>query len=78
MGGDSGTGGAEWVTEGDGATADVGLVVVQAELLLDGQELGSEGLIDLAQVHLVQAQAGGGKGLVDGGDRANTLIQVKF
>jgi hypothetical protein len=51
-------GGAEGVAEGDGAAVDVGLLAVEAELLLDREVLRGEGLVDLDEVHLVERELG--------------------
>ena len=55
--GDAGAARAERVAQGDGAAVDVGALAVEAELPLDGQVLGGEGLVDLDQVHVVQREA---------------------
>ena len=49
---------AERVSECHGAAIDVGALAIETELLLDGQVLGSEGLVDLDEVHVIQPQAG--------------------
>ena len=71
VGGDTRAGSAKGVAQGDGATAHVRLVIVKAELLLDGQELRRKGLVDFAQIHLVQVQVGSFKSLLDGWHRPN-------
>ena len=55
--GDARPGGPEGVADGDRAAVDVGLVAVEPELLLDGEVLRREGLVDLDEVDLVERGA---------------------
>jgi hypothetical protein len=63
--GDARAGGAEGVTEGDGAAVDVGLGAVEAELLLHREVLRREGLVDLDEVHLVEVHPRALEALLD-------------
>src|SRR6185295_10155712 len=56
---DPGSGAAERVAEGDRAAVDVQPLLVDPELADAGEDLGGERLVDLDQVDLVEAQAGG-------------------
>src|SRR5690606_19801507 len=69
-GGPAGAGGAERVAEGDGAAVDVDLLGVDAALLLPGEHDRGEGLVDLEQVDLVDADAGALGEALGGVDRA--------
>src|SRR5439155_15879349 len=55
--GDAGARGAERVAERDGATVDVGALAVETQLLLDGEILRRERLVDLDQVEVADLVA---------------------
>src|SRR5262249_51841325 len=61
----------ERVPERDRAAVDVDLLAVEPELLLDGEVLGREGLVDLDQVHAIERLADALQGLADRGRRAD-------
>ncbi len=63
-------GGAERVAEGDGAAVGVDPVGVGVELLLPGQHDRGEGLVDLEDVDVVDADAGALEQALGGVDRA--------
>src|SRR5580765_3872420 len=50
---------AERMPQRDGAAVYVGALAVEPELLLDGEVLGGERLVDLHQVHVVEREARG-------------------
>src|SRR6185312_6267047 len=52
---------AERVAEGERATVDVEAFLVDAQLADAGEDLGGEGLVQLDQVDLVEAEPGGGE-----------------
>ena len=64
--------GPQWMAERDGAAVGVHVsgIVGQAERAQHGQSLRREGLIELDDVHPVQAQAGACEQLAHGGDRS--------
>ena len=47
MSANTSTGSSEWMSHGDGTAPSVQLVDVDSELLLTGQRLRTEGLVDL-------------------------------
>src|SRR5829696_4424151 len=63
--------GAERVAERDGAAVDVGLRAVEPQLLLDGEVLAGESLVDLDEVDLRELEVRLLQGLADGGDGAD-------
>lgn len=56
------------MANGDGATANVGLVVVKAELFLDSEELRSKGLVDFNKIHLVDGKTSSGESHLGSGN----------
>ena len=72
--GQAGTGGAERVANGDGAAVGVQARVIKgdAELLAAAQYLGGKGLVDLDDVHVVQAQPGAAESFLAGFNRTQT------
>lgn len=60
------------MTQSNGTTVQVGLGTVQSKNLLNRQVLGSKGLVDLDQVHILQVQASLLEGALNGGDGADT------
>ena len=71
-GGDAGTGHAERMTQGDGTTRDVELVVIDAEDIGRSENLHREGLVDLDEIDVGQRHAGHLEHLADGLDRTET------
>ena len=63
---DARSAGPERVAKCDRATADIELVVCNAELLHGSQRHDREGLIDLPQIHTVHAPLRSGERLADG------------
>lgn len=68
---DTATGCGERVTKRNGTTVRVGDGRVETELLGDGKVLGSERLIHLDQVHVLEREAGLLECALDGGYRSN-------
>ena len=68
---DTGTGSAHGVTQGDRAAVDVDLVNVEVQLAGHSDGLGSERLVGLDQVDVVDGDAGLGHSLTGSGHRAN-------
>src|SRR4029077_4706279 len=67
-------GAAEGMAEGDGTAVDVEPLLVDAELTGAGEDLGGEGLVELDQVDLVDAEAGRGEGPGDRLDWADAHV----
>ena len=59
------------MADGDSTTTKVGLCVVEAKFLLDGEELRSESLVNLDEIHLVQSEASSSKSLFSSRDRSD-------
>mmetsp|Transcript_31128 Transcript_31128/g.98789 ORF Transcript_31128/g.98789 Transcript_31128/m.98789 type:complete len:245 (+) Transcript_31128:1312-2046(+) len=68
---DARAGGAERVADGDGAAVGVGDLPVEAQLLLAGEVLRREGLVDFHDVDLVERHARGREYAADGLHRAD-------